>query len=367
MDSIKAQWNEIIGGIIITVIILVIAIFIVSSISTASIDGQNTANFLKLKQAVGQAASDGSASTSLSFQSASKRNVYGVYYIHPKVAAAIIDAANNEYFSMSEESKSILNECKNRFNEACVCLFKIDLNDVKRQTITFPSSYLEDFGKVLTITQPNGMCKNEFNKQVIIKETIPHVFNVLYLNPTVANPTSIDYYTSVANYEDGLVCDFDYDNAICNTGENCITRGGCDSYIIVHPSDYCINNEKYHSPAALIHFKQIKSVEIKGCFKVATDTKCTIEPQSKPCLFMLYDSSGNHPLLWLGAKKGKKFDMGEVTIGYDKDVGLIFTLEHKGDEIDVGNVDDCNYDTRYGEYCDSIHLPFIQAYKFYTY
>jgi len=106
-----------------------------------------------------------------------------------------------------------------------------------------------------------------------------------------------DYYSNVSDYEKKLVCDFDYDNSICNTGDDCDTRGNCASYAII--PNYCIENKIYTPPVNLVHFKQIKDVEVRDCFKVGKDTGCSVvhDGINKQCLFMLKDADKDYPLL----------------------------------------------------------------------
>ena len=325
--SVGNIWGEIFGGVAVVIIILAVAIFIFSSVSSSVTVAKDRSTFLELKNKISQVSTADQTITPFSFSSDSKNIAYGMWYIYPDVADALIKASEVGEFSFdSLDSMGIMRKCSNLVDDACVCLVKIKLLD-KGKYYFYPKDYLLFNDRMGVFTGSNCNPMNDHMEVDVNGHSVSNLFTlgVNYYGSGNRN----DVANMMENYQHSMVCDLHWDDNSCNGGTCSDNSCGCSTYVDNYLSP-CINNHYFTHNSNVFFDRTVKSIQVLDCFSMINDLNCEIYDNSggssKPCLMMLKRGEYNsQPLIWIGALDGT-LSSESVSLKFDPNIGVIIDM-----------------------------------------
>ncbi len=332
MKASTKIWVEILIGFVVVAIFLLVILFVFSSLGVAVTETRNVASFTALISAMKSTVNSGMIKTISPFKiqtEDSRLSYYGVYYIRPDVARAIINGADNhQVYTLDENSRMQLDYCASKLNDACVCLFKFKIFDFPGTKDTEHLCFMgKDYPKYVQTVKDfyapyyqGALCKDPENVRSVVGSELYMQFSEIEVYPNQVQ----DYETRMKN--------------IFRSGT------GYDVQLVF---------------ATPVFSHLIKYIKVYKCESMSLDIGCSREDVSggKPCL--LLDKSGK-AIVWLGTGTGKKISEGgganleleSITI-YKNDKGIVIDSNSYGHKSGIWQ-DDCDC-------CDSnkvCSLPF---------
>jgi hypothetical protein len=314
--------NEVVAGFIMVFVILLVVLFLFTHISGAITEAEDIATFNSLKAAMIKVSNGEGVQTISPFEIKTEdhdRSYYGIYYITPSVARAILKGYQEQFYNLDDHTRKELGRCSEGYNDACVCFFKFRAMPIGTDTYVYGKEYPT---YVFNYCPPTSGCSEAYCPMLKVKHKYNSEYIKLFSMIYTSSESEFNEYEQMAKDrfvgKDEFWCNFAHHN------------GGS---IYEHFLDY---------------------IKVYGCVKVAEDLNCLRDTKDaqghvikKPCFLLDKD---NHIIIWLGTGTGMT-----VVEGGDANLKAETARIYKTTQ---GIVIDTDYGNGVGEFthsCDNIN------------